>query len=325
MARCEIKIKLASNSFSDIAQALNVIIDNYFLKTGIAVNLLTPEAVSHPIKDFKEEFLSSHLRRFRVVMKQDTSADLKMKTYIKRRGVFLLIQTFENFKEIYAQISSELFKLNTYYFIVMLQGEMQEIEKIFKLLWDKQISSVIAIFRGVEGAVQLKTFKLFTKEKCDDFAPYLLNEFKNGNFTNGTENMFPKKTINLHECPVRLAASNNSEPYVFVKKFQNESFKLSGRDISMVKALSKVLNFKLQFTYIGETGFIFENGTAAGAFEALLNGEADISATNWLLKQNRLTFFDRTTSHTSETMVFVVPPGSEYTSIEQIHSGFSFG
>lgn len=305
LSRGEIKIKLAANPFSDLAAAVNLVIETYFLRNAVSVNFISPDQNFHSLGDFKQELLMKHLANFSVAVKQDDSTELKKNTVIKRRGVTILIRDFNDFQEIYEEISSEIFKLNTFYFIVMLHGEIEEIEEIFKLLVKKQIYNVIAMFDDTKGSIQVKTFNPFNKDKCNDYAPVHINEFRAGKFTNGTENLFAKKTTNLYKCPITVATSKNFEPYIFLKRFQNDSIEITGRDISLINTLAEFINFTVKFTYIGSNSFLFENGSAGGVYEAVLTGVAQIVASNFVLRQSRLKFLDMTTSHVSETMVTV--------------------
>lgn len=316
LSKGEIKIKLPTNQFSELAAALNLIIEKYFLKNAVTVNLIAPDQNFHSLEDFKQELLMKHLANVSLAIKQDDSTELKKNTVIKRRGVNILIRDFDDFQEIYSEISSEIFKLNTYYFIVMLHGEIKEIEEIFKLLLEKQIYNVLAMFDDKKGSIQIKTFNPFNEDKCNDYAPVRINEFRAGKFTNGTENLFAKKMKNLYKCPITVATTNNSEPHIFLKKLENGAIDITGRDISLINTVAELLNFTVEFTYIGTNSYIFENGSAGGVYEAVLTGIAQIVASNFMLRESRLKFFDRTTSHVSESLVFSVPPGSELSSAE---------
>lgn len=66
-----------------------------------------------------------------------------------------------------------------------------------------------------------------------------------------------------------------------------------------------------------------QNGTSVGPLRALLDKDADISISGWWLNSIRLQFFDVTNSHLSESVIFVVPPGSPLTSFEKIVYPFS--
>jgi hypothetical protein len=145
----------------------------------------------------------------------------------------------------------------------------------------------------------------------------LINVFQDGTFVNNTLNLYPEKMKNLHDCPLRIATSNNSVPYIFAKILSNGSYVLNGRDISLIKTLSEALSFKIDYVYIGMEGVLMENGTATGPFEMLMNGRADLIIADYWLKVNRLQFIDYTTPYISQQIAFVIPPGAELTSFEK--------
>ena len=103
----------------------------------------------------------------------------------------------------------------------------------------------------------------------------------------------------------------------------NGTVKLQGSDIDMLLALEDSLNFKVNYTFIGDEGFFFSNGSAQGPLKALLDDEADVSIGNLWLKLTRLNFFDATVAYSNDYLMFVVPPGRDLTSIEKLIYPFS--
>lgn len=187
---------------------------------------------------------------------------------------------------------------------------------MFILLWKIQIYNVNAMFKTKEGVIAVKTFMPFNTINCDDTEPITINEFKDGSFVKGNKRWFPPKMKNLFGCPVRVAISNNVQPTIIVKNLSNESVDLSGRDISLISVLAELMNFNINYTYIGRIGHFLENGSAEGTLRTIMDGNADLSLSNWALKENRLKFLSGSTSYSSEQIIFVVPPGREFTPLE---------
>lgn len=315
-------IRILTKRFSNLANAVNNATDSLFEKNSISLNMLTPKKYSPDISDFKDEILSGQLKTSKLRVTMETIGHFN--GHVIKRGSVWVIRHYDDFLEIFKEVTPKSFRLGGHFLLVMIRGELKELPAIFRNMWKQQIFNVFAMFEDANQEVLVKNFRPFNAEKCDDMSPILINKYKDGQFVNGTSTFFARKMKNLFKCPVRVATSNNSEPYVFVKKSSNNSFALRGREISLVKTLAETLNFKLEFTYVGPNGVMFDNGSATGALEALLIGEADISAVAWLLKDNRLKYFDRTTPHVYETIVFVVPPGSELTSYQQMLYPFDF-
>lgn len=165
--------------------------------------------------------------------------------------------------------------------------------------------------------ISVLTYFPFQGHHCSDTTPMRINKFANGKFANSTKSFFPSKLDDLQQCPIRVATSNNSQPYIFAKKFPNGSYELHGRDITLLNSLASALNFKINYTYIGQEGILLENGTAQGTYKRLLNGTADIAIADMWLKANRLKFIDATSSYATQQIAFVIPPGSELSSVEK--------
>jgi hypothetical protein len=228
-----------------------------------------------------------------------------------------LIAEFSEFWEINQHMSRDQYRFNGHYLIVLLKGDISDAGEIFKVLWEFKIYNVNLIF-DKNSTILSVTFMPFNAENCNDTSPVVINEFKDGKFINGIENIFPAKMRNLHKCEVRVATSNDNSPYVIVKHNHKGVRLLSGRDISLMTTLSERLNFSINYTYVGIEGFLFENGSANGGLKILLDQKADVSVSNWWLKGYRMNFFDATTSYISEKIVFVIPPAQDLTSIQKL-------
>lgn len=119
----------------------------------------------------------------------------------------------------------------------------------------------------------------------------------------------------MHNCTIRVATSNESEPYVFVDTSPDGSLHLHGRDISLMETLAELLNFHIEYTFIGGQGYFYKH--FHGSFTALQDGVADLAIGDLWLKQNRDEEFDATQPYTSQKIVFLMPKGREYTSFEK--------
>lgn len=83
------------------------------------------------------------------------------------------------------------------------------------------------------------------------------------------------------------------------------------------------MNFKVNYSYIGPEGFLYENGTSEGPLQVVKDEKADLTVANWWLKSGHLNFLDITKSYSSEPVIFVVPPAKEFTSFEKLAYPFS--
>lgn len=323
----EIKLSVSANfkKFSSLAACVNEIIAEAFTIDVDTVTFILPESkYFFEVDDFKDELFKKISAKPNVAIHQELVSKLiDSPSRLQRRYIILLINSFKDFLKAFKVLSPELFRFNGYCIIALVNGEISEIEQMFSLLWNNQIYNVIVLFRNDDNAVLIKTFMPFNSEKCNDTTPVVINVFKDGKFVNGIKLLFPKKMKNLHNCPVRVSISNTTEPPVITDKFTNGSYHLKGRDINLIKTLSRTLNFKIDYSYIGIEGFIYENGTSEGPLKSLLIGESDLSISDWILKKNRLKFFDFTTSYIFLQVILVVPPGRDYTTFEKLIFPFS--
>jgi hypothetical protein len=291
------------------------------------------------LRDFTNELVLNYFNLTKWKIRQEI-AGKNTKPHRKGFSIFIL-ENFLNFLKIYNEITRDGYKFNGNFLIVFIGGEIQEIQEVFKLSWKLQIYNVNVMFEKENGEVSMKTFMPFSDGNCSDTTPVLINKFKNGKFVNGNENFFPKKMKNLYNCSVRVAIANNSEPGIIVKKkldgrflknpslfnfnlyqFRYEFFVFSlsigGRNIRILNALSKDMNFRINYTFIGNIGFLLDNGTTNGPYKALIDRTADVSASGMWLKPNRMKLFDYTTSYINDQLIFIVPPGRDLTAIQRL-------
>jgi len=328
-SNCDIfeKFNLNLNENSALINAVNEIVTRSFPK-NISVsttNLITPDKTStRELSDFKEKLLMTRSRSFDTMFRQDSSQRLSAVPGRKKRSCVFLISNFAQFLEIYEKIKPEVFKIDGIYLLALINGEIKEIEAMFKLLWKYQIHNVAAIYEVTSEVIHLKTFMPFNSEKCDDTTPIVVNKYIKGSFVNSVENLFTRKITNLHNCSVRVSISNNFQPNVLAHLLPNGSYDLSGRDIMLINALSKSLNFYANYTFIGHGGYFLQNGSAKGPLKSLLTGEADFSVSNWWMKTTRLELIESSSAYFSDQVAFIVPPGNEFSSFEKLAYPFKF-
>lgn len=312
-------LEVNSNATSTLSEAVLQAISNTFDINARTINLIFANRVrSYSTQDFGDE-LQWKLRNvkeipFRIV----TASKFVPPKYLKRKVLVLVIEDFSGFSKILRKLKDS-FKFNGLMLITLTNGEIQEIQDIFILLWKRQIFNVNVVFEKSDGIIAVKTFMPFNVNNCNDTKPIIINEFKNGNFLNGLNEFFPDKMTNLFGCSVRVSVCNHLKPYIVVTKSENGEYQVDGgRDFKLINLLSKHLNFSIDYAYIGQIGYFFENGSASGILKGLLNNESDLTLCSWLLKANRLKFFDATTAYDSEPITFIIPPGKAFTNFEKL-------
>lgn len=324
VSKCEKfeKFLSCSRNISNLENAFIKIMDEVAVQH--VLTLIKPDRQKYAMMDFKESFLTNRQDSEGIIFRQETTSGINtIPEQRKRQLAAIIIDEFDEFLDVYVKISPKIFKLNGVYVIVLLKGEIPEIERIFELLRKIQVFKVIVMFDNGNDSVLLKSFRPFEPDNCDNTTPYVIDEFKEGGFVNSSRLVFQNTMKNLHKCPVRASIATTVEPYVIVKKLSNNSYDLRGQDIKMLNALSESLNFTVNYTYIGPEGYFFENGTVEGPLRTILDDEADLSASAWWLKSHRMKTLEATTSYISEKVIFIIPPGRELSTFEKLIFPFS--
>lgn len=308
-------------SFDGSVELVSAVLQSFTNETT-TVKFISVE--SFIINDFQNEILSKVFTKTNILTVQETlKTDKKSKEFRSESSLnVFLCETSDEVLSLLRKTSPRNSK-----YLIVLTNEIAEkpskLDDIFYKFWSSQALNVNVMFACNNRTICVQTFIPFNAENCNDTSPILINEFIDGKFSNDVVNFFPQKTKNLHKCPVRVSISNNSHPHIFTKDMNDSTHQLSGRDINLVETLGKSLNFRINYSYCGEVGYIFENGSSFGTLDVLKVGNADLSVSDWWLKENRLKFFDVTTSYINDQIVFIVPPGRDLTAFEKIVYPFS--
>lgn len=319
------RISIESSNYPNLVDCVNQVITEVLAKEVPTTNILTSSAArGFAVMDFKNELLMKIFRTQQVAFRHDLSSQVTMVKSRRKRTCVLIIETFDDFIKIYLTINRKMYQLNGYYAVVLVSGEFSEVEDIFKLFWKIQIYRAIIIFEDKNATVLVKTFFPFNSTNCHGTTPVIVNRFLDGKFLYSLDKIYSDfKMKNLKKCPIRVAVANDIEPYIFAKVLHNKSYHLTGPSINLITVLSQILNFGINYTYIGPEGLLFDNGTSEGPLKAVLEGDADLTISNWWLKENRLKFFDTTNAYNSDPLHFVIPPGRSYTAFEKLIIPFS--
>ena len=208
-----------------------------------------------------------------------------------------VIQDFSDVEKIYEKINAENFFHHGHFIFVLINREIIGIQKIFNDLWKLQIYNVIVIVEDGHENISIFTFFPFrSRADCSNTTPVLINKFINGTLTRGLSNIFPNKMNNLQQCDIKVATSNNKPPFIYMKTMLDGSTKFTGRDFELLDALSKHLNFKINFTLLSEFSCITEYKGKEGVIKNLQNNKSDLAIVDCWLKASRLLLFDASTT-----------------------------
>lgn len=311
---CELhsqNLSLRNDEISLIA-AVEFIVKEFLKSQHSTINLITSDD-TFDVKDAVHEILTTSFAGSNLLVRQEAFNTVDVLPGRRRRCSIFVIQDFEDFLLVNSILTRETVWFDGVFMFVFVNGRIAEVEKIFRIMWQKQMFNVFLMFEAADGRVVVETFRPFRPGNCNDTSSItIFDSFEKS--LNGSEISFDSMK-NLHNCTIRVATSNESEPYVFVDKNPDGSLHLHGRDISLMKTLAELLNFHIEYTFIGGQGYFYKH--FHGSFTALQDGIADLAIGDLWLKQNRDEEFDATQPYTCQKIVFIVPKGREYTSFEK--------
>lgn len=294
------------NQYNELTANAVKIINEIYAVQSPTVNLISSTEVSSELVDkiiegiFKAETISA-------VLESSTSITGKN----SRNWNFFLVDSVSSFEQIFNKMTSKLFGFHGYYTIVLMNGTANEVMKVFKAMWGTQIHNV-AILHANNSSVNISTFNPFSPRSCNDVKPVQVKNLMD---------LFNDKLKDLKQCSLNVHAPEWA-PFTF-RSPKNET---TGRDFDLMKALSEVLNFKMNFTILTELaawGMIYDNGTSTGAIQNLIESEADIIIGDYYLRSARIKWMDASDAYFTADIVFVIPPGRTLESIEKLLQPFS--
>lgn len=292
--------------------AVEFVIEEFLRNQYSTINLITSDD-TFDVKDAVHEILSTSFSQNNFLVRQEAFNTVDVLPGRRRRCSIFVIQDFEDFLLVNTILTEETVWLDGVFLFLFVNGRITEIDRIFQMLWQKQMFNVFLMFEEADGRVVVETFRPFRPGNCNDTSPItIFDSFEKS--LNGSEITFDSMK-NLHNCTIRVATSKQSEPYVFVDESPDGSLHLHGRDISLMRTLAKLLNFHIEYTFLGGQGFFYKH--FHGSFTALQDGVADLAIGDFWLKPNRDEEFDATQPYTSQKIVFIVPKGREFSSFEK--------
>lgn len=279
----EINSKILSSSLDEkisVITAVEFVLREVLENKHSTINVITSDD-TFDVKDKVHELLITSFADNKVLVRQETFSTVTVLQDRRRRCLIFVIQDFEDFLQVNSILTRETVWFDGVFLFILVNGRIAEVEKIFQTMWRKQIFNVFLMFEAEDGRVLVETFRPFRPGNCNDTTPITIFDSHEKSLDEGEINF--ERMKNLHNCTIRVATSNKSEPYVFVDRKPDGSFHLHGRDISLIRTLSKLLNFHVNYTFIGGQGYFYKH--FHGSFTALQDGIADLAIGDLWLKR----------------------------------------
>ena len=213
--------------------------------------------------------------------------------------------------------TSETLDSNGFHTFIIQNTSRVEIETTFKELWSQNIHHVALITQ-----IQVFTFTAFQEGKCFDFTANLHSKFINGSWSPPIS--IPKRFDNLHNCPIKANAMENS-PIVFKKRVQGETFEFDGIEVVFIREIAKSLNFHIDIESCDtDHGTIDDdNKTFTGTIRHAITGNADLILGSFYLTNLRSKFLTATQTYRFDWIRVVRLRDAPYTPIENLLRPFN--
>lgn len=304
----------SSDGKENLIRATREIIEHCFAGKSSTLNILTATDLTDRANDFISELLADST----FVIRFGNYRDIKDLGSHRRKSNIILIDSIDSFRILERRIRPKYFNLRGFYLFVLLNGEIDELEEIFRVLWRKYIYNVAAMFKDGE-VVQMKTFMPFNNS-CSNTSPVIVNSFSNGKFSEPHKTIFPDKFTDLVGCTMRVATYSDGF-CVIARNHSEGSVDFTGIDIEFLTAIARDLNFKIEIKLskdVSPWGTIYSNGTIDGAIGDVAHGEAEIAIGCYYLKRKRMQFVDSSIVYYTSPDVFVISPGEKLNQFEKL-------
>lgn len=313
-----IPLIFSNAQINDLIEGLEVLCNSLIVYENTAINIIAGDK-GHESKDFVEAFLTRSSLEANFSLTFETAEEItKVVKIHPRKFTVLVVTKCEQIKIIFGNLTNENFLAHGHLIITLTTTREAKNCDFFSEFWKRDFYNVIVVYKDSDGYVPVLTFMPYRSKNCGNTTPITVSRFANGSFTNDLTTIFSNKLRNMQQCDVRISTLKYWPPHIYTEVLSNGTQVIRGRDYELLLALAKGLNFTLNFSYIGEMGYLLENGSATGSLESVLKNESDIVIGDWFLKVYRLKFLDATISYISEQVIFVVPQANELSSIEKL-------
>ncbi|CAO1393658.1 unnamed protein product [Diamesa hyperborea] len=243
----------------------------------------------------------------------------------KRKFNVFYVDGYESFTKINHNLSTEVYDFQGFYIIVVTQPE-NNIKGIFEDLWSLYITNanVVTLDSHNLNQVNVFTYFPFAGHHCEKVVPILYNTYTIEEGFKRNLPYFPKKTSNMHGCPLSVATFN-FPPFITIERNDDESLTLSGLDGFLITLISELMNFTLivvEVTDVNLWGSLYENGSSSGATGMVMDGIVNSTIGYYTLSPVKFQLLSASHAYYTSSLVWMVPPGSEFTSLSILTKPF---
>jgi len=237
------------------------------------------------------------------------------------RNTVLIVDSIAAFEAHKTFINAKKFKYSGFHIVILLNGNIKDVHKIFAHYWSELVYNVIALIN--QNGTLLLNFEPFKDpQKCGNTSPKIINRFVDGKFVKDLTLI--KRFDNLNRCPVNAITFEDA---VAVTKaiLPDQSTTLRGHEINMIQTIAEMLNFTLKIRFregAGQWGYIYKNGTCTLGFAELKDKKTDIMIGDMYLKLLRIKYFDSSIPFNNYPVFFVLSPEKKFSWFQKLLKPF---
>lgn len=216
-------------------------------------------------------------------------------------------------------LSTDHFQFSGYFLLTLHNFSFPEMRNIFDILWKKSIYNVnVLTINEKSSNVPIFTFIPFKRKICNDVSPEKINEFNSESMKWTTNNFFPDKLNNLHNCSIRIGTYRNLVG-TMVDVFDNGTKIYHGIEDDLLNEFVQSLKFSVDIkVYPVDSGVFFKNKTATGLMKRVFEGTVDMIYGYLSLQSSRTEFLSATNPIFNDKIILVIPPALLIGSIRKL-------
>ena len=245
---------------------------------------------------------------------------------IQKRSFVVIFIDDDSSEVLHKQMIQNFHKFDTNgFYLVFLQATDKSNEteqKVVENMASLFIYNVDILTHDFNSFV-LKTFFPFTKNACNSLKTFVINKFVNDSFESSV--FYPKKMKNFFKCPLKVVTFLYAPVVMLKNPDKSDNFTLYGSDIELLKVVSKLLNFTINYDFDpepGAWGLLKENGEATKGFLKVTTKQADMMIGMLSKMYHRTKFVSFTSTIMFTPIVLLIPPGAPFNAFEKLFSPF---
>lgn len=230
---------------------------------------------------------------------------MNSKAMPRKHLVIIVIDSIINSEDF---IVSTIHNVDESFIIISYDFNQSLVIKMLQNVWDLWKASNINFMFRRDNETILATFYPFVNENCGKITKlHVINKFMTSNWI--SDNFFPIKLKNFHQCTFRLGTQPSFPAAERINFNNGSSYTFIGSDIEIVNEFSRKYNFTNMFVYNEWWGTIFENGSGDGTIGKLITKDVDYICGWHFMNMFKSKFLDSTYPYFFVPFVIVVPPG----------------